>query len=177
MPEEPRVPSNLKALPNRGSHGCFGCSPVNPHGLQMKFFSGDAALFSWLTVPEHLCGWDSLAHGGVLATILDETMGWTAIHFLKKFALTNSLTVEFHKPVRIGEEIRVEGRVIEALGKREATVEGFIYKGAEVLCAKSLGKFRLFTAGAISRLGVIGEESMKNFDFLIRPQPENDPET
>ncbi len=170
MPEEPQVPPNFEALPNTGNHDCFGCSPANPYGLRMKFFSGDGALFSWLTVPNHLCGWADLVHGGVLATILDEMMGWTIIHFLKKFALTNSMTVEFHKPVRIGEQIRVEGRVLEAGGKREATVEGLIYKAGDVLCAKSVGTFRLFTAGAISRLGVIGEEAIRKFDFLIQPR-------
>ena len=102
-------------------------------------------------------------------------MGWTAIHFLEKFALTNSMTVEFLKPVRIGEKIRVEGRVLEARGRREATVEGLLYKDGDVLCVKSVGKFRLFTAGAISRLGVLGEESIKKFGFLIQPQTKDDP--
>lgn len=171
MAEKPHVPSNLTELPNTGNHGCFGCSPVNPYGLQMKFFSGEGTLFSWLSVPEHLCGWDKLVHGGVLATILDETMGWTAIHFLKKFALTNSMTVQFHKSVRIGEQIRVEGKVVESDGKREAKVEGFIYRdGEEVLCAEAVGTFRLFNAGAISRLGVMDKESAGKFDFLIQPE-------
>ena len=177
MPEKPEIPSNLTPLQNDGNHDCFGCSPKNSHGLRMKFFSGEGALFSWLSVPGHLCGWENLVHGGVLAAILDETMGWTAIHFLKKFALTNSMTVEYKKPVRIGEEIRVEGRVLEAVGKREATVAGLIYKGGDVLCAKSVGTFRLFTPGAIARLGVMKEESLKKFDFLIEPQLKDDTET
>lgn len=169
MGQGPVIPSHLKELENSGNHGCFGCSPQNPHGLRMKFYSGDGALFSWLSVPGHLCGWENLVHGGVLATIMDETMGWTAIHFLKKFGLTNSMTVEYLKPVRIGERIRVEGRVLQVSGKREATVEGLLYKDENVLCVKSVGTFRLFTAGAIARLGVIGEESIKKFDFLIQP--------
>jgi acyl-coenzyme A thioesterase PaaI-like protein len=135
----------------------------------MKFYCGDGALFSWMSVPGHLCGWDTLVHGGVLATILDETMGWTAIHFLKKFALTNSMTLQYQKPVKIGEQIRVEGRVLEVQGKREAKVEGLLYKEGDLLCVKAVGTFRLFTAAAISRLGVIAEDSLKNFDFLIQP--------
>ncbi len=169
MEQKPQIPSHFTPLPNNGTHGCFGCGPVNPHGLKMKFYSGDGALFSWLSVPQHLCGWDTLAHGGVLATILDETMGWTAIHFLKKFALTNSMTLEYQKPVKIGEQIRVEGRVLEARGKREAKVEGLLYKEGDLLCVKAVGTFRLFTSAAISRLGVIDKDSLKNFDFLIEP--------
>ncbi len=160
--------NNLRTLPNRESHKCFGCSPINQYGLQMKFLSDDKALFSWLTVPTHLCGWDNLAHGGVLATILDEIIGWTAIHFLKQFALTQKMSVEYQKPVRIGEEIRAEGRVLEVKGKREATVEGHLYKAENILCAKSVGKFRLFTTEAITRLGIMDEETINNFDFLIK---------
>lgn len=158
---------NLRPITNSDTHDCFGCSPANPYGLRMKFFSDDEALFSWLSVPRHLCGWDNLVHGGVLATILDEIMGWAAIHFLKKFALTNTMTVEFHKSVQVGEEIWVEGRVLEVRGKREATVEGRLYKEEDTLCAKSSGTFRLFNAEAIVRLGVMGEEAIRNFDFLI----------
>ncbi len=159
---------NLRELANGDGHNCFGCSPSNPYGLQMKFFSDDEALFSWLTVPAHLCGWNNLVHGGVLSTILDETMGWTAIHFLKKFALTRAMSIEFLKSVQIGEEIRVEGRVLEVRAKREAEVEGCLYKEGNTLCVKSVGTFRLFTAEAIARLGIMDEETINNFDFLIK---------
>ncbi|MGO9021986.1 MAG: PaaI family thioesterase [Syntrophobacteraceae bacterium] len=161
--------AGLRLLRNKDNHNCFGCSPGNAYGLRMKFLTDEKALFSWLTIPGHLCGWDNLAHGGVLAAILDETMGWTAIYFTKKFALTNALTVEFHKSVPIGEEIRVEGRVVEVRAKRGAVVEGYLYKGENTLCAKSTGTFRLFTTKAIVRLGVLEEEVLKRFDFLIEP--------
>ena len=58
-------------LPNRRDHNCFGCSPVNASGLQMTFYANETAVFSKVTVPEHLCGWNNLVHGGVLSTILD----------------------------------------------------------------------------------------------------------
>jgi len=161
--------AGLRLLGNKDNHKCFGCSPANAYGLRMKFLTDEKSLFSWLTIPEHLCGWDNLAHGGVLAAILDEIMGWTAIYFSKKFALTNALTVEFHKSVQIGEEIRVEGRVLEVRAKRGAVVEGYLYKGENTLCAKSTGTFRLFTTKAIVRLGVLEEEVLKRFDFLIEP--------
>lgn len=120
---------NLRALTNSENHKCFACSPANPCGLQMEFFSDEKALFSWLTVPDHLCGWINVVHGGVVATILDEIMGRAAIYFSKKFAFTHSMTTEFLKPVHSGEEIRAEARVLEIRGKREVAVEGHIYKG------------------------------------------------
>src|SRR5208283_3440719 len=160
---------DLRELPNRDGHNCFGCSPTNAYGLRMKFFTDEKSLFSWLTVAGHLCGWDNLVHGGVLAAILDETMGWTAIHLLKKFALTREMRVEFHKSVYVGEEIWVKGRVLEVRRKREASVECYLYKGENTICAKSRGTFRLFTTAAIVRLGVMEEEALKQFNFLIEP--------
>jgi uncharacterized protein (TIGR00369 family) len=158
---------NLRALPNREGHNCFGCGPTNAYGLRMKFFTDEKSLFSWVTVPNHLCGWDNLVHGGVISTILDEIMGWTTIHFLKKFALTHAMSVEFHKPVYIGEEIRVEGRVLGVRGQREAEAEAYLYKEENTVCARSVGTFRLFTAEAIIRMGVMEEENIKRFNFLI----------
>jgi uncharacterized protein (TIGR00369 family) len=160
---------NLRLLPNRDGHSCFGCGPTNAHGLRMKFFTDEKSLFSWVKIPGYLCGWDNLAHGGVLSTILDEIMGWTTIHFSRLFALTHTMTVQFHKPVYVGEEIRVEGRVLEVRGKREASVEGYIYNGENTLCAQSTGTFRLFNTEAIVRLGVMEKEAVKRFDFLIEP--------
>ena len=70
---------DCKRLPNNETHNCFGCSPVNPSGLQMNFFADDSSVYSEVTVPKHLCGWNNLIHGGVLSTILDEIMSWAAI--------------------------------------------------------------------------------------------------
>ncbi len=72
------IKENLKEIVSRDAH-CFGCSQKNPHGLKMRFYTDDTALYSWLNVPTHLCGWDGIVHGGVLSTILDEIMGWSAI--------------------------------------------------------------------------------------------------
>ena len=160
----------LKDLPNRDDHNCFGCSPTNPCGLHMKFFTDGKSLHTRLIIPQHLCGWDNLVHGGILSTILDETMGWTAIHLLKKFVLTHTMTIRFFKPVYVGEDIRAEGRILEVKGNREVTVEGNLYKVGDpedMLCATSTGTFRLFSAEAIGRLGIMSEEAAKRFDFLI----------
>ena len=67
-----KVINEFKELPNADTHNCFGCSPINAHGLQMKFYTDEESVFTWLSVPEHLCGWNNLVHGGVLSTILDE---------------------------------------------------------------------------------------------------------
>jgi uncharacterized protein (TIGR00369 family) len=158
---------NLKPVPNRGNHKCFGCSKNNPSGLQMKFFTDEKSVFSWLTVPEHLSGWNNLVHGGVLSTILDEIMSWSAIYLLKKIILTKSITVDFMKPVFIGKELRVEGKVLEVMNHREALLEGFIYDKEDNLCAKSIGTFALIKPQIAKKLGFMDDEALKGLQPLI----------
>ena len=109
-----------KHLPNREAHYCFGCSPANPSGLQMKFYTQDSSVYSRLKVPDHLCGWDRLVHGGVISTILDEIMSWSGIYLLKQITMTKSMTVDFIKPVYINSDLKAEGKVLEKIGRHEA---------------------------------------------------------
>lgn len=156
-----------RRLPSRPDHNCFGCSPTNSAGLKLKFFTDEETVFTRVTVPDHLCGWDTLVHGGVLSTILDETMGWTALHMLKKFTLTKSMTVEFLKPAYIGMELKAEGRVLEVKSEREALIEGFIYNPEGILCARSTGTFGLFTAAAMRKLGIMDVGVVNRLEHII----------
>ena len=153
---------NLKEVISRDAH-CFGCSQKNPHGLKMRFYTDDTALYSWLSVPTHLCGWDGIVHGGVLSTMLDEIMGWSAIYSLRRIVMTKTMTVDFFKPVYIDDELRVEGRIIEQISGREAILEGKIYKGDDILCAQTRGTFAIFTAKAIERMKIMPPEGLKGF--------------
>jgi len=158
---------NIKPLPSLGNHICFGCSPVNPSGLQMKFYKNEKALLSWLTVPEHLCGWNHLVHGGIISTMLDEIMSWSAITMLKRIILTKSISVEFKKPVYIGNELMLEGKVREVKSEREALMEGFLYNQEKKLCARSEGTFALFTPDVAIRMGIMSREEVRDFEPLL----------
>ena len=162
------IETELKQLPNRGDHKCFGCGPGNPIGLQMKFFSDDKSVFSWLKVPNHLMGWDNLVHGGILSTILDEIMSWSAIYLLKKLILTKSMTVDFIKPVFEGMELKVEGNVFEKRSDKEAVMRGRIYNAEGVLCAKSKGIFALLEPKVAKRLNLMSADALKDFEPILK---------
>ena len=153
---------NLKEIVSRDAH-CFGCSQKNPYGLKMRFYTDEDALYSWLSVPPHLCGWDGIVHGGVLSTMLDEIMGWSAIYGLRRIVMTKTMTVDFFKPVYIEDNLRVEGRVIEQTSKREAILEAKIYKDDDVLCAQTRGTFAIFTVQAIKRMKIMPPEVIESF--------------
>jgi acyl-coenzyme A thioesterase PaaI-like protein len=161
------IPAGMQPVPNRSDHMCFGCGPVNPYGLKMKFYASDKAVASWVTVPEHLCGWDNLVHGGVITTILDEIMSWSAIYLLKRFILTKSITVEFLKPLYVGQQIKAEGGVKTADGGREARMTGVIYNSEGLPCARSEGTFALMAPRLAERLGIMGRRQLQEFAELM----------
>ncbi|MFZ5776285.1 MAG: PaaI family thioesterase [Thermodesulfobacteriota bacterium] len=145
-------------LPHRLRGNCFGCGPDNPVGLGMHFYSDGQTLASRLVVPEHLCGWGRVVHGGVVSTMLDELMGWTAITLLKRLVLTKSLAVEFRRPLFAGDPLRLRGRVEERRGEREALLSGEVLNPAGEVCAAATGIFALFTLEAARNLGFLDLE-------------------
>ena len=159
---------DYQLLPNRQDHNCFGCSPSNPHGLQMQFFAGEGSVVSWVTVPEHLCGWKNIVHGGILATILDEVMGRAVLYQLKSLPMTKSMDIRFMKPAYAGGELRAEGRVSGLVGEREATVEAFIYNSEGELCASATGLFAVIKPEAGGKLGLADEELLRWFEDYTR---------
>ncbi|MBI9082343.1 MAG: PaaI family thioesterase [Desulfobacterales bacterium] len=159
--------ASLKLLPNMQDHNCFGCSPVNPHGLKMTFLAADEAVISRLSVPDHLCGWNHLVHGGVVSTILDEIMGRSAVYLLGRVILTRSMQVDFLKPVFTGKPIQAEGRVLERVSEREAKIEGRLYDTDGVLCARSTGTFALFTPETIRKLKFMDDALVDGLEQLI----------
>ena len=158
---------NLRELPTSRNHNCFGCSPVNPSGLQMRFFTDGSAVYSRVQVPEHLCGWSNIVHGGVLTTILDEVMSWSAITLLKRIALTRGIAVEFIKPVHVGSELKAEGRVRETGDKNDAVTEGVLYDVSGEPCARASATFKVFSPAVARRLGIADEASIAWFERIF----------
>ncbi len=150
-------------LSNSADHYCFGCSPVNPSGLQMNFFADRDMVISNITIPDHLCGWSNIAHGGVLTTILDEIMSWAALHFIKRITMTKSMNIEFIKPVFIRSPLKAEGKVLEITGKHDAVMEGVLYNDKGVVCAKSTANFAIFSPKIAKRFGIADDNSLKFF--------------
>jgi uncharacterized protein (TIGR00369 family) len=157
----------LRALPNRENHSCFGCSPTNPCGLRMTFFTDGTSVFTELNVPEHTAGWKNLVHGGVISTILDEVMGWSAIFLLKRFVLTKSISVDFLKPAFVGGKVRAEGKILDYRNAREAVMESTLFDGDGNLCFRGTGTFAVFAPEAAMNRGIINEETLQDLERIF----------
>jgi acyl-coenzyme A thioesterase PaaI-like protein len=159
--------NTLRRIPPRERSSCFGCGTENISGLMMKFYTDEIKLYSKVTVPDHLGGWDNIVHGGVISTMLDEIMSWSAIHILKRFILTKSIAVNFYRPVKLGDELIIEGEVGERINEREAVMKGRILNAEGVVCTDSSGVFALFTMEAIKKLGIATEHSIETMKGII----------
>src|SRR2546430_14664180 len=89
---------------------CFGCGPLNPDGLQLKFEAGPDGSVATYTVPERFQSWAGMAHGGVVGLMLDEAVGWAAWHAGHP-GVTGRLQVSYRRPLKLGETVRIVGRV------------------------------------------------------------------
>lgn len=92
---------------------CFVCGGHNPMGIKASFQTDHDLLcaFSRVTLEEHFQGWGRIAHGGVLAALLDETCIYAAMG-LGGQAVTAELQVRYRKPVPCGCEITLFGEVL-----------------------------------------------------------------
>ena len=89
---------------------CFGCGPLNDEGLQLKFVSGPEGSVAEFVVPPRYQSWAGMAHGGVVALLLDEAVGWAAWHAGHP-GVTGRLQVSFRRPLKLGEPVRIVGKV------------------------------------------------------------------
>lgn len=154
-------------IPNMDHNMCFGCGPANDHGLKMKFFGSDNMIYSNVAVPAYLLGWNGVVHGGILSTILDEGMSWGAIFLTRKFILTKSMTVNYHKPVLVGDMLRVESELVEKLSEREASMTGRILNSKGELCVSSTGIMALMDMSYIKKLGIMKDKDIEDFQKII----------
>ena len=146
---------------------CFACGPENSYGLKMCFESNGEKIHSRLSVKKDFRGWSNLVHGGILSTILDETMSWTVINFTGKFMLTRSMTVEFKKPVCVGAALTVTGYIKEKSSERKVLVVAEIHDEDGDVCATSEGDFALFSKKQFLRMAIMPEEDIEAMASVI----------
>ena len=110
-------------------HNCFACGTLNVQGLHLELHAGDDRCWVELSLPDRFEGWEGIAHGGIVCTLLDEVMAWALIDH-DQWGVTARMNVEFKRPVPIGRPIRAEGRVVSAR-RRLVEAEGVVVDAAD----------------------------------------------
>ena len=91
-------------------HHCFACGALNEHGIHLDLHVDGDRCWTELVLADRFQGWDGIAHGGIICTILDEVMAWS-LAATDNWGLTARMSVDFKRPVRLGVPIRGEGWV------------------------------------------------------------------
>src|SRR5258707_1034159 len=84
----------------------FGCGKDNPDGMHLKFFFDEEQMETscHFKLAKRYQGPPGHAHGGVIATILDEAMG-KVNKFRNVIALTKTMEIEYMRPVPLGKRL------------------------------------------------------------------------
>lgn len=119
---------------------CFCCGKDNDRGLKLKFaYPGEGTAETSLIIPKYFTGWEDLTHGGLISMLLDETMAHACISS-KLIGVTAELTVRFKKPLPVGTEIFISGRMTDGKG-RIALTAGEITDAAGTVYATGSARF------------------------------------
>ncbi len=108
---------------------CFICGRQNPVGLHLDFYSdlesGQAR--AEFVIPDHFQGYPGVAHGGIVAAVLDETAGRALIldGSDENLMVTLQLTIRYRRPTPTETPLLAVGWV-ERLGGAGARVSGEI---------------------------------------------------
>lgn len=120
-------------------HYCFGCGDLNPHGLKLDFRIEDGRALAELQPRAEHQGYPGLVHGGIIATALDEAMGW-AMFAVGVWAVTGKMEVRYRQPLPLDVKATVSGEVIRNRG-RWLEVRGEVRGAGGRLIAESQALF------------------------------------
>jgi acyl-coenzyme A thioesterase PaaI-like protein len=105
-------------------HNCFACGALNEGGLQLDLHVDGDRCWTSIALEDRFQGWDGIAHGGIVCTILDEVMAWS-LAASDNWGLTARLNVAFRRPLPLGRPVRAEGWITKG-GRRMIATAGRI---------------------------------------------------
>ncbi len=122
---------------------CFVCGERNDFGLHAEFYETDAnELVALINPSEQHQGYPGRMHGGIAATILDETIARSICNGKEEqlWGVTLELKTRYRKPIPLGQELKIVGRVTsEGTRSFEGTGEIVLLNGDIAVSAE--GKY------------------------------------
>jgi acyl-coenzyme A thioesterase PaaI-like protein len=128
---------------------CFGCGQANLFGLQLELSRSGEGVEGRFFVKQDHQGPPGYAHGGVIATALDEAMA-LLLFDRGTFALTGRLEVDLTAPAPVGTFVRVSAR-LEEEGERMLRLAAKATREDGRMLAAAKGRFVRVQRGGPSR--------------------------
>lgn len=95
---------------------CFACGNANDRGLHMTFrLEGDRTICDYAPC-DYQQGYPGRMHGGLVSTLIDETMGW-AVYHARQWGATARLNIRYRQPVDLNQTLRIEAWVVKERGR------------------------------------------------------------
>jgi len=136
----PLEKATLTPLAHGALNHCFGCGLSNPSGLRLKFFVDlDKNIVCHTRLARRFAGPPGHAHGGIIATLLDEAMSKANRQF-GIAAMTRHMEVEYLKPVPLLKTLELTARHLSASGRRHRC-EAQLLDSSETVLAHALAIF------------------------------------
>lgn len=119
----------MQKLRQPTSLGCFACGRNNPVGLHLEWFNNydENQVETTFTLDDNYCSYPGTMHGGIIATILDETSGRAILldNDFNRLMVTLKMEMVYKKNTPTNTPLKAVGRVLKDSGSR-AQVEGEI---------------------------------------------------
>lgn len=144
------ISKTLTPLPHGSSHHCFGCGETNKSGLRLKFFvDDDQQVVSTVRLARRFAGPPGHAHGGIIATLLDEAMS-KANRQHGIVAMTRQMEINYLRPVPLQTPLTLTGRRTKHQG-RQNHCEAEIANASGTILARGKALFIAIDRSLIER--------------------------
>lgn len=155
---------------------CFVCGANNEAGLQGRFYVENDTVCMPLTIRDHHCGYPDVAHGGIVATALDECMAWAATRALRLMCVTGRLTVRYLLPTPAATALIARAEVVKS-NRLMAYTRAVLEDASGVVYARAEGSFLPMTVEETLRIDdhlIYSGDEERLFDYL-RPAKKESP--
>ncbi len=124
---------------------CFACGEKNPIGLHLTFNFDGERIFTKKILPKEFQGYDGTAHGGILSTMLDETMCKFISAKYNEKAVTGRLEIRYKYPTPVEQELKITAWQ-ENQRKNIISMRSTVETQDGVITAEATAKFALVNA-------------------------------
>jgi acyl-coenzyme A thioesterase PaaI-like protein len=139
--------SETTAVPASGAlgfevapHACFACGTRNPSGIGLTIHVEAGRSWAEIALPSRFQGWDEIAHGGIVATLLDEVMAWSLVGG-DDWGVTARMQLEFRRPVPLEHPVRAEGWITATRRRLVDTAATLTDAETGLLLARATGTY------------------------------------
>ncbi|HZU09820.1 MAG TPA: PaaI family thioesterase [Pseudacidobacterium sp.] len=141
----------LTPLAHGALNRCFGCGPENRSGLRLRFYvDADQQIVCHVRLAQRFEGPPGHAHGGIIATLLDEAMS-KANRVHGTTAMTHQIEVEYLRPVPLKQPLTLTARRSSHQGRRNFC-EAEIQDASGTILARSKALFIVVDHNKLAQL-------------------------